>query len=88
MVHPGEVLKLDCLDPLGITQKEFAKHIGVSYQRINEIVKGKRGITPETAILFSKAFKTTPRFWMNLQTIYDLECAEKAFQRRRVTALV
>ena len=70
--HPGEVLKEEFLDPLGITQVGFAQHIGVSLQRVNEIIRGKRGITPETAWLFSQALGTTPQFWMNLQNGYDL----------------
>jgi len=86
MVHPGEVLKHDCLDPLGITQVDFAKHIGVSLQRVNEIVNGKRGITPETAILFAQAFDTSPEFWMNLQVMYDLECAPKTKRVKRLVA--
>jgi addiction module HigA family antidote len=70
--HPGEILKEEFLDPLGITQVAFAQHIGVPLQRVNEIVRGKRGITPETAWLFSQALGTTPQFWMNLQNAYDL----------------
>jgi addiction module HigA family antidote len=70
--HPGEILKEEFLDPLEITQVAFAQHIGVSLQRVNEIVRGKRGITPETAWLFSQALGTTPQFWMNLQNSYDL----------------
>jgi addiction module HigA family antidote len=70
--HPGEILKEEFLAPLGITQVAFAQHIGVPLQRVNEIVRGKRGITPQTAWLFSKALGTTPQFWMNLQNAYDL----------------
>ena len=70
--HPGEVLLEEFLIPLGLTQITFAKHIGVPTQRINEIVRGKRGITPETAWLFAQALGTTPEFWMNLQSNYDL----------------
>ena len=70
--HPGEILLEDFLRPLGISQKNFADHIGVSLQRINEIVKGRRGITPETAILFGKALRTSAEVWMNLQMMYDL----------------
>ena len=70
--HPGEVLKEEFLDPLGITQVAFARHIGVPLQRVNEIIRGKRGITPETAWLFSQALRTTPQFWMNLQDAYEL----------------
>jgi len=86
MVHPGGVLLHECLEPLGLAQKDFARHIGVSIQRINEIVNGKRGITPDTARLFAQAFDTTPEFWMNLQTIYDLEMASR--HARRVPCLV
>ena len=70
--HPGEVLKEEFLDPLGITQVAFAQHIGVPLQRVNEIIRGKRGITPETAWLVSQALGTSPQFWMNLQDAYDL----------------
>ena len=70
--HPGEILLEEFLTPHSLTQVAFAQHIGVSVQRINEIVRGKRGITPETAWLFAKALGTTPEFWANLQTTYDL----------------
>lgn len=70
--HPGEILQEEFLKPLGITQVALAKHIGVSVQRINELIRGKRGITPETAWLLSKALDTTPEFWINLQSAYDL----------------
>lgn len=70
--HPGEILQEEFLTPLGITQVAFAKHIGVPTQRINELVRGKRGITPETAWLLSQALDTTPEFWINLQAAYDL----------------
>ncbi len=70
--HPGEVLREEFLTPMGLTQVAFAKHIGVPTQRINEIARRKRGITPETAWLFAQALGTTPEFWLNLQTQYDL----------------
>lgn len=70
--HPGEILLEEFLKPLGITQVEFARHIGVPVQRVNEIVRGKRGVTPQTAWLFSQALGTTPQFWLNLQNAYDL----------------
>jgi addiction module HigA family antidote len=70
--HPGEILREEFLDPSGITQVAFAQHIGVPLQRVNEIIRGKRGITPESAWLFSQALGTTPQFWMNLQNAYDL----------------
>lgn len=71
-IHPGEVLLEEFLKPMEISQVAFAKHVGVPLQRINEIVRGKRGITPDTAWRFALAFGTTPEFWMNLQTAYDL----------------
>src|SRR5471030_2801974 len=71
-VHPGEILQEEFLKDFGISQSEFAKHIGVSFQRINEIVNKKRGITPNTAWLFAYAFGTTAQYWMNLQMLYDL----------------
>lgn len=70
--HPGEVLLEEFLRPLGITQVMCAEHLGVPVQRINEIIRGKRGITPETAWLLSQALNTTPEFWVNLQRNYDL----------------
>ena len=70
--HPGEILLEEFLKPMGVTQVAFAKHVDVPIQRINEIIRGKRGVTPETAWLFSQAFGTTPQFWINLQTNYDL----------------
>jgi addiction module HigA family antidote len=70
--HPGEVLKEEFLAPMGVTQTAFADHIGVPVQRINEIIRGKRGVTPATAWLFSLALGTTPEFWINLQTSHDL----------------
>jgi len=70
--YPGETLLEDFLIPMGLSQVKLAAHIGVPIQRINEIVRGKRGITPETAWLLSQAFGTTPLLWINLQTNYDL----------------
>lgn len=70
--HPGEILLEEFLEQLSITQVAFAKHIGVSVQRVNEIVRGKRGVTAETAWLFAQAFGTSPEFWLNLQAQHDL----------------
>ena len=70
--HPGVILLKEYLEPMKLTQKALSEHIGVPVQRVNEIVRGKRGITPETAWLFSEAFNTTPEFWLNLQSTYDL----------------
>jgi addiction module HigA family antidote len=71
-IHPGEVLSEEFLKPLGLTQVALAEHLGVPVQRINELVRGKRGVTPETAWLLAGAFGTTPDFWVNLQTAHDL----------------
>lgn len=70
--HPGEILLQEFLQPMEISQMAFAKHVRVSVQRINAIVRGKRDITPDTAWRFAQAFGTTPEFWMNLQTAYDI----------------
>ncbi len=70
--HPGIILIKEFLEPMELTQKALAEHIGVPVQRVNEIVRGKRGITPETAWLLSEAFNTSPEFWLNLQSIHDL----------------
>ncbi len=70
--HPGEILLREFMEPLGISQVELAAHIGVSVQRINEIVRGRRGVTSETAWLLSGAFGTTPEFWIQLQGQHGL----------------
>ncbi len=70
--HPGEILLEEFLVPMNVSQVAFAEHIGVPTQRVNEIVRGKRGVTPETAWLFAEALGTSPEFWLNLQTNYDL----------------
>jgi antitoxin HigA-1 len=69
---PGEMLLEEFLKPLGMTQVEFAKRIRVSYPRINEIVKGKRGITPDTALRLARFFNMTAEFWLGLQEGWDL----------------
>ena len=70
--HPGEILQEQFLEPLGLTQVALAEHLGVPVQRINEIVRGKRGVTPETAWFLAQAFDTTPELWISLQTNHDL----------------
>jgi len=72
LTHPGEILQEEFISPLNLTQVELANLLGVPVQRINELVRGKRGITPQTAWLLSQAFDTTPEFWINLQTSYAL----------------
>jgi addiction module HigA family antidote len=78
--HPGEVLLTEFLEPLAITQVDLAAHIGVPVQRVNEIVRGRRGVSPESAWLLADALGTTPEFWINLQSAHDL-----AVQRPRRT---
>lgn len=75
-VHPGEVLQEDFLDGFGITQHRLAVAIGVPPRRINEIVHGKRGVTADTALRLGRYFGTSPQYWLNLQTRYDLDLAE------------
>lgn len=70
--HPGEILNEEFLIPLGLTQVALAEHLGVPVQRVNELVRGKRGVTPETAWLLAGAFGTSAEFWMNLQSNRDL----------------
>ena len=72
-IHPGEILKEEFLDAIGISAYRLAKEINVPETRISEIVHGKRSITADTAIRFSKFFGTTAEFWLNLQNLYDLE---------------
>lgn len=72
-IHPGEILLEEFLVPMGISQYRLAKDISVSARRINEIVHGKRSISADTALRLSRYFGTSERFWMNLQTRYDLE---------------
>ncbi|MEJ2176689.1 MAG: HigA family addiction module antitoxin [Gammaproteobacteria bacterium] len=76
-IHPVEVLESEFLEPLGLSANKFAKHIHVPANRISSIINGQRGITGDTALRLSKAFKTTPEFWMNLQSHYDLEIAKE-----------
>ena len=82
--HPGEILREEFLVPLGQTQVALAAHLCVPVQRINELVRGKRGVTTETAWLLSQALNTTPEFWLNLQSAYDLAALRP---KRKVTRL-
>jgi len=70
--HPGTILLKEYIEPMGLTQKELAEHLDIPIQRVNEIVRGKRGVSPDTAWLLSEAFDTSPEFWLNLQSMYDL----------------
>ncbi len=76
--HPGEMLSEEFLKPMGLTQRQLADSIHVPYQRINEIVNGRRGVTPSTALRLSKYFGVSPDFWLNLQLRWDLYFAQQA----------
>ena len=78
--HPGEMLLEEFLEPMELTQVEFAKRLGWTKARLNEYIKGKRGVTADAALDLSKALGTSAKLWMNLQATYDLDQARK---RRR-----
>jgi len=82
-IHPGEVLNEDFLKPMGISQNSFASHLGWSHAKVNEIIHGRRGITPEAALSLADAFKTTPDLWLNLQKNYDLSKAQKIHNKKK-----
>ena len=79
--HPGEILLQEFLKPLGLTQVEVAEKLGIPLNRLNEIIRGKRGITADTAWRLAKLLKTSPEFWMNLQTAWELYHVQAAVTR-------
>ena len=81
-IHPGEILKEEFLEPMGISQYRLAKDISVPPRRINEIVHGKRAITADTALRLGRFFTMSPQFWLNLQTRYELEITEDQLDNR------
>jgi addiction module HigA family antidote len=81
-IHPGQILLQEFLEPLGLSQAELARKLGIPLNRVNELVRGKRGVTPETALLLAGHFKNSAEFWMNLQTAYDLTRAMHSTRRR------
>jgi antitoxin HigA-1 len=83
-ISPGEILLEDYLKPLGVRQLEAAKRLGISLNRLNEIVLGKRGITADTALRLARFLKTSPQLWMRLQADWDLHEAMQK-QARRVS---
>src|SRR5713226_8120732 len=83
-VHPGRVVRHDCLEPLGLSVTAGAKVLGVTWQALNNIVIGKSGISPEMAIRLSKAFGSTPETWLRMQLAYDLAAARKDESKIRV----
>lgn len=84
--HPGIILKEEFLDPFGISQVAFALHLGVPVQRVNELIRGKRGVTPQTAWLLAQALNTTPQFWLNLQSLHDLAKNRPSKSVERISA--
>lgn len=84
--HPGEILLHEFLEPLELSQAEFARHLDIPIQRINELIRGKRGVTPDTAWLLSKALGTSPEFWMNLQISYELSSIDPPKGIKRLVA--
>ena len=81
-IHPGELLLKEFLEPLGISQYRLAKDISVPPRRINESVHGRRAITADTALRLARYFDTTERFWLNLQTRFDLEVEKDRLKGR------
>lgn len=80
--HPGQILLQEFLEPMGMTQVELARSLDIPLNRVNELVRGKRGVTPETALLLSGYFKNSPEFWMNLQTAHDLTRTLQGMRKR------
>ena len=79
--HPGEMLLEEFLEPLGMTQTELAERIGVPFQRVNGLVRGRRSLTPDTALRLSKLFGTTPSFWMSHQLRWDLYHTQRSSRK-------
>jgi addiction module HigA family antidote len=77
-IHPGEILLEEFLEPLGVSQAAFAQKVGWTKARLNELIRGKRGVTAEAALDLAEALGTSPKLWMNLQATYDLDEAKKA----------
>jgi len=81
-ITPGEILEEDFLKPMGLSQYRLAKDIGVPPRRVNEIVKGERAISADTALRLGRYFKMSAQFWLNLQSHYDLEVEQERLGRR------
>ena len=80
-IHPGEILKEEFLDPLGISAYRLSKETGLSQTRLGQIIKGNRGISAETALKLGKFFGVEPEFWLNLQNLYDIEEAKRVYSK-------
>ena len=86
--HPGEILNEFYLKENGLSISKTASNIGISRQSLSELVNGKNGITAQTALRLSKAFNTSPRYWMNLQSVYDLKKAEQSVNLEEIEELI
>jgi len=89
-VTPGEILREEFMIPLGLSANRLANHLGVPTNRITAILNGTRSVTADTALLFAKGFNTSPEFWLNLQSLHDLEVARRQTAKTvsRVKSLV
>lgn len=85
--HPGEILKALCLDPLKLTVTQTARGLGIARKTLSELINQKSGMSPEMAIRLSKAFNTTPEFWMNLQQQYDLWHAKQKLSQTDISKI-
>lgn len=85
--HPGEMLSAEFLAPLGMTQVELAERIGVPFQRVNQIVRQKRAVTPDTALRLARLFGTTAELWLNLQQAWDLYEASRSPAAQGIAAI-
>ena len=84
--HPGTILEEEFLRPMRLTQAELARALRIPLNRINEVVRGKRGVTAQSALLFAEFFGNSPEFWMNLQTMHDLSRARQGMRKKPVRA--
>ncbi len=85
--HPGEILRLEFLEPMGLTQSELAQRLGIPFQRVNQIIGGKRSVTPDTALRLSKLFDTSVEFWLNLQMASDVYAAQHSPQAASIARI-
>lgn len=83
-VHPGRIVRYDCLEPLGLSVTEGASVLGITRQALNNVVNGKSGISPNMAIRLAKAFGSTPETWLRMQLAYDLAVARKSEKKIKV----
>ena len=86
--HPGEILNELYIKENGLSISKTASNIGISRQSLSELVNGKNGITAQTALRLAKAFNTSPRYWLNLQNVYDLQKAEKTVNLEEIEELI